>query len=87
MAVSPKATSSSPPTVTSAPAVNPLSLSLEEMAKVLSAGGGRKVTVEQIQEDIAAGAPVGRDGTMSLVAYAAWLSQENQRKAADEKAE
>jgi hypothetical protein len=61
-------------------AVNPGSLSIEDMSRLLSAGGGRKVTPEQIQADIDAGAPVGRDGRMNLVHYTAWLVREVQAR-------
>jgi hypothetical protein len=61
-------------------AVNPASLSIEEMSLLLSAGGGRKVTPEQIQADIDAGAPVGREGRMNLVHYTAWLVRELQSR-------
>jgi len=53
--------------------VNPLSLSIDEIARMLSAGGGRRVTAEQVQADLDAGAPVGRDGRVNLVHYTAWL--------------
>lgn len=62
-------------------AFNPASLSIEDMSRLLSAGagaGGKKVTVEQIREDIEGGAPVGADGRMNLVHYAAWLAREVQ---------
>ena len=58
--------------------VNPASLSIEDMARLLSAAGGRKITPAQVQADIDAGAPIGRDGRMSLVHYAAWLLREVQ---------
>ena len=72
---------SSQPTVTppSQP-VNPQSLSIEEVARMLSATGGKKITPAQVQADIDAGAPVGRDGRMNLVHYAAWLIREVQAK-------
>ncbi len=66
---------------TSPPAtVNPLALTVEEAARMLSAGGGRRVSVEQVQADIDAGAPVGRDGRVNLVHYTAWLLREVQAK-------
>lgn len=58
--------------------VNPTSLSIEDMSRLLSAAGSRKVTVAQVQADIDAGAPVGTDGRMNLVHYAAWLIREAQ---------
>ena len=57
---------------------NPASLSVEDMARLLSAGGGKQVTREQVQADIDAGAPVGTDGRMNLVHYAAWLARQFQ---------
>jgi hypothetical protein len=56
------------------PAINPASLSVEEMARLLSAAGGRRVTPEQVQADVDAGAPVGPGGRLHLVHYAAWLN-------------
>ncbi|MEI8197727.1 MAG: hypothetical protein WCI73_17675 [Phycisphaerae bacterium] len=58
--------------------VNPLALSVEEVARMLSAAGGRRITPEQVQADIEAGAPVGADGRINLVHYAAWLVREVQ---------
>jgi hypothetical protein len=58
--------------------VNPLALTLEEVARLLSAAGGRKVTPEQVQADIDAGAPVGAGGKINLVHYVAWLVREVQ---------
>ena len=60
--------------------VNPLSLTVEEVARMLSAAGGKRVTAEQIQADIDAGAPVGTGGRMNLVHYAAWLLREVQAR-------
>lgn len=62
------------------PRVNPLSLSVDELARMLSAAGGKKITPQEIQADIDAGAPVGRDGRISLVNYTAWLLQVMQSK-------
>lgn len=52
----------------------PTALTVAQMAKVLSAAGGRRVTEEMIRADIDAGAPVNADGTLNLVHYAAWLT-------------
>ena len=60
--------------------VNPLSLTVAEVARLLSAVGGRRVTEEQVQADVEAGAPVGVDGRMNLVHYAAWLLREVQTR-------
>ena len=56
--------------------VNPASLSIEDMARLLTKAGGKKVTAEQVQADIDAGAPTNIDGTVNLVRYAAWLVKE-----------
>ena len=64
--------------------INPASLSLEDMSRLLSAAGGGggagggKISVEQIREDVEGGAPVDADGRMNLVHYAAWLAREVQ---------
>jgi len=60
--------------------VNPLSLTIDETARMLTAGGGKRVTVEQVQADIDAGAPVGPGGRINLVHYTAWLAREVQSK-------
>lgn len=60
--------------------VNPLSLTVEELARLLSAAGGRKVGPEQVQSDIDAGAPALPGGRVNLVHYAAWLMREVQAK-------
>jgi len=56
------------------PTLNPAALSLADAAKVLSASGAGRVTVEMLREDVAAGAPTNADGTLNLVRYAAWLN-------------
>ena len=60
--------------------INPTALSIEDMSRLLSAAGGRKITPEQVQADIDAGAPIGPGGRMSLVLYAAWLVREVQTR-------
>ena len=51
-------------------------LTAEQLAKVLSAAGGRRITEEMIRADIEAGAPVNPDGTVNLIHYTAWLVKE-----------
>jgi hypothetical protein len=58
---------------------DPAALSPEELARLLTAAGGRPVTAEMIAEDHADGAPANADGTISLVNYAAWLARETAR--------
>ncbi len=56
--------------------LNPLALSLESVAGVLSRLSNSSVTLEMLRSDIAAGAPTNADGTINLVHYAAWLLKE-----------
>jgi len=56
--------------------LNPQALSLEEAAKVLTACGGKPVSVEMVRGDIEDGAPTNPDGTINLVHYAACLVKE-----------
>ncbi len=60
--------------------VNPLSLTVEEAARLLSSAGGKRVTPEQIQADLASGAPTLPDGRINLVHYTAWLAKEVQSR-------
>lgn len=48
----------------------------EQLVTILRSAGSRSITIESVREDIAAGAPVNDDGTMSLVEYGAWLAKE-----------
>lgn len=61
-------------------AVNPMALSVEQVSRLLSAAGSRRITVEQVQADLDAGAPVGPDGRINLVHYTAWLVREVQTR-------
>ncbi len=56
--------------------LNPQALSLEDVARLLSASGPKAVTLAMLQADIDAGAPMNADGTMNLVHYVAWLVKE-----------
>jgi hypothetical protein len=59
--------------------INPLALPFADAAKLLSKAGGRVIRPEQIEADVAAGAPTNGDGTINLVTYAAWLARERGR--------
>ena len=59
--------------------INPLALTISDAAKLLSKAGGRLISPEQIEADVAAGAPFNGDGTLNLVSYTAWLSKERGR--------
>jgi hypothetical protein len=56
--------------------LNPTALALADAARLLSAAGGRAVSMEMLDSDLAAGAPRNPDGTLNLIAYAAWLVKE-----------
>ena len=56
--------------------VDPTRLSIEQAAKLLSAAYRERIDTLKIQEDIDSGAPTNSDGTIKLVNYAAWQSEE-----------
>jgi len=56
----------------------PSALSVDELARLLSGIEGKTVTPDMVRADIAAGAPVGKDGRLNLIHYAAWLVKELQ---------
>ncbi|MFN9880868.1 MAG: hypothetical protein ACK557_20565 [Planctomycetota bacterium] len=56
--------------------VDPNRLTPEQAAKLLSAAAKIRIPLEQIAEDIEAGAPLNADGTLNLVHYAAWIVKE-----------
>ena len=55
------------------------SLSKENLVKILIKSGSREASLETIEKDIQAGAPVNADGTMSLLEYCAWLLLQKER--------
>jgi hypothetical protein len=56
---------------------NPQRLTPEELARALSNAGSRLITPEQIEADLAAGAPRNADGTVNILFYTAWLARES----------
>jgi hypothetical protein len=58
------------------PTLNPTALPLPDAARLLAKLGGQPVTESMLQNDLLAGAPTNRDGTVNLVHYAAWLVRE-----------
>lgn len=56
--------------------VDPRALPVPEAARLLSKAGGRTVTEAMLRDDIEAGAPTNADGTLNLIAFAAWLVKE-----------
>lgn len=60
-------------------AMNPMALSIEDAARLLSRAGDGSVTVDMLRADVESGAPTNADGTVNLVHYAAWLVREMAR--------
>jgi hypothetical protein len=56
------------------PKVNPAALSAAELAKLLTAAGGQRVTPADVRAAISAGAPTNDDGTLHLLHFTAWLA-------------
>jgi len=56
--------------------IDPNRLTPEQAAKLLSAAAKIRIAVEQIREDLEAGAPRNSDGTINLMHYAAWMVKE-----------
>lgn len=52
---------------------NPTQLPKELVVKALRLAGSRTMTLEQLEADILLGAPVNEDGTINIIAYAAWI--------------
>ncbi|TQE98695.1 MAG: hypothetical protein FKY71_12505 [Spiribacter salinus] len=46
------------------------------LLRLLQQNGAQHVSREALEADRAAGAPIAADGTVNLVAYAAWLVKE-----------
>ncbi len=61
------------------PQLNPMALTIDQAARVLSTAGPKPVTPEMVRDDIDDGAPMNGDGTLNLVHYAAWLITEMSR--------
>ena len=59
---------------------NAASISVADLARMLSAAGGRLVTPEQVMADLEAGAPSLPELRVNLIHYAAWLLREVQRR-------
>ena len=48
-------------------------LSVEAVVLLMKRSGSRQASVDAVRADLAAGAPQNADGTVNLIAYAAWL--------------
>ena len=48
----------------------------QSLVTALRRSGSRTISLERLEADIAAGAPVNDDGTMNVIAYTAWILKE-----------
>ena len=48
----------------------------ENFVTAMRRSGSRTLTLERLEADIAAGAPVNADGTINILKYAAWIAKE-----------
>lgn len=55
-------------------------LTAEQVATLLQRAGARSMSAERVRSDLAAGAPANGDGTISLIAYGAWMLRELARR-------
>jgi hypothetical protein len=51
-------------------------LSRRDLVALLSEGGAKLATIEALAADVDGGLPVNADGTVDLIAAAAWLVRE-----------
>lgn len=55
---------------------NLTAIPIQAAAALLSKEGQCAIAAEMLERDVKAGAPTNQDGTLNLVAYAAWLLKE-----------
>lgn len=48
----------------------------ENFVTAMRRSGSRTMTLERLEADIAAGAPVNADGTINILKYIAWVARE-----------
>ena len=48
----------------------------EDFVTAMRRAGSRTITLERLEADIAAGAPVNADGTVDILKYVAWVAKE-----------
>lgn len=51
-------------------------LTKEILVEALRRSGSRTITMERLEADMAAGAPVNPDGTINAIKYTAWILKE-----------
>lgn len=51
-------------------------ISKENFVTAMRRAGSRSLTLERLEADVAAGAPVNADGTVDILKYIAWVAKE-----------
>ena len=51
-------------------------ISKENFVTAMRRAGSRTLTLERLEADVAAGAPVNADGTVDILKYIAWVAKE-----------
>ena len=51
-------------------------VSKENFVTAMRRAGSRTLTLERLEADVAAGAPVNADGTVNVLKYIAWVAKE-----------
>ena len=51
-------------------------ISKENFVTAMRRAGSRTLTLEWLESDVAAGAPVNADGTVDILKYIAWVAKE-----------
>ena len=51
-------------------------ISKENFVTAMRRAGSRTITLERLESDVAAGAPVNADGTVDILKYIAWVAKE-----------
>ena len=51
-------------------------ISKENFVTAMRRAGSRTLTLERLEADVSAGAPVNADGTVDILKYIAWLAKE-----------
>ena len=51
-------------------------ISKENFVTAMRRAGSRTLTLERLEADVSAGAPVNADGTVDILKYVAWVAKE-----------
>ena len=51
-------------------------ISKENFVTAMRRAGSRTLTLERLESDVSAGAPVNADGTVDILKYIAWVAKE-----------